>query len=67
MAHKPLITAGFVTFCCSMNTVSKLHAGIYFSAQGSCYAYTHAWTKLHNEVMSWVSGAYECHYARPEV
>ena len=27
--------------------------------------YTHAWTKLHNEVMSWISGAYECHYAWP--
>ena len=23
MAHKPLITAGFVTVCCSINTVSK--------------------------------------------
>ena len=23
--------------------------------------YTHAWTKLHNKVMSWISGAYECH------
>ena len=21
------------------------------------------WTKLHNEVRSWISGAYECHYA----
>ena len=27
------------------------------------YSYTHAWTKIHNEVMSWISGAYECHYA----
>ena len=27
--------------------------------------YTHAWTKLHNKVMSWISGAYECHYAWP--
>ena len=31
--------------------------------------YTHTWTKLHNNVMSWISGAYECHYAwsLPEV
>ena len=27
--------------------------------------YTHAWTTLHNKVMSWISGAYECHYACP--
>ena len=27
--------------------------------------YTHAWTKLHNKVMSWISGAYECIYAWP--
>ena len=27
--------------------------------------YTHAWTKLHNNVMSWISGAYECRYAWP--
>ena len=32
--------------------------------------YTHAWTKFHKyEVMSWIFGAYECHYAwlLPEV
>ena len=31
--------------------------------------YTRAWTKLHNKVMSLISGAYECHYAwlLPEV
>ena len=29
------------------------------------YSYTHSWTKLHNEVMSWIFGAYECHYAWP--
>ena len=27
--------------------------------------YTHAWTKLHNKVTSWISGAYECNYAWP--
>ena len=26
---------------------------------------THAWTKLHNEVMSRISGTYECHYSWP--
>ena len=25
--------------------------------------YTHAWTTLHNKVMNWISGAYECRYA----
>ena len=27
--------------------------------------YTPAWTKLYNEVMSWISGTNECHYAWP--
>ena len=62
MAHKPRKTAGFVTVCCSMSMVSKTLCS-HFSSQGSYYGYTHAWTKFHNEVMSWTSGAYECHYA----
>ena len=39
----------------------------HFSGHGSYYSYTHARTtcKLHNEVMSWIFGAYECHYAWP--
>ena len=36
-----------------------------FSGQGSFYGYTHAWTKLHKQVISWISGAYECYYAWP--
>ena len=37
----------------------------YFSGQRSYYGYTHAWTKVHNEVMSWISGSYGCHYVWP--
>ena len=54
IAHKPWITAEFVTICCSMS-------------------YTHTWTKLHTEVMSSISGAYDhdrvlvMHGALPEV
>ena len=40
MAHKPWITAEFVTVCCSMSVVSNT----------SCY--THTLTILHTEVMS---------------
>ena len=39
----------------------------HFACQGS-YSATHtkgAWTKLHNKVMSWISGTYECQYAWP--
>ena len=61
MAHKPWRTAGFVTVCCSMTVVSKTLCS-HFSSQGSYYGYTYTWTKL---VMSWISGAYECHYAWP--
>ena len=33
----------------------------HFSSQGSYYGYTQTWTKLHTEVMNWISGAnYEC-------
>ena len=51
--HKPRITPGFVTVCCSMSMVSKLCAAIspWISSQGSYYSYTHSWTTLHNEVM----------------
>ena len=30
----------------------------HFSCQGSYYGCTHAWTELHTEVMSWISGTY---------
>ena len=73
MAHKPCITVRFVTVCCSMSVVSKTscsQAGLlsymlkncsHFSGQGSYYGYTQTWTKLHTEVMNWISGAsYEC-------
>ena len=49
---------------CSMSKISKTLCS-HFSGQGSYYSYTHTWTKLHNEVMSWIFGAYECHYAWP--
>ena len=50
-------TMEFVTVCCSMKMVGKTLCS-HFSSQGSYYSYTHAWTKLHNEVMSWISGTY---------
>ena len=37
-----------------MSMVSKTSCS-HFTSQGSYYGYTHAWTKLHNEVMSWMS------------
>ena len=53
-----------LTVCCSINIISKTSCS-HFSIQGSYYGYTHAWTKLYNEVMNWISGAYESgHYAR---
>ena len=45
--------------------VSKTSYSHFFGQGLSYYSYTHAWTKLHNEVMSWIFGVYECHYARP--
>ena len=52
MAHKPLITEGFVTVCCSMSAVSKTSCS-HFSAQGSYYAtHTLGLTHLHSVVMT---------------
>ena len=48
MARKPLITAEFITVCCSMSMVSKTSCS-HFSAQGSYYA-TH--TLGHNVVVT---------------
>ena len=59
MAHKPWITAKFVTVCCSMSMVSNTSCSNFFG-QWSYWSYTHAFTKLHTEVMSWISCAYEC-------
>ena len=47
-----------------MSMVSKTSCR-HFSTQGSYYVFTHAWTKLHSEVMSSISATYECHYAWP--
>ena len=60
MAHKPWDLS--LSACCSMGTVSKILCS-HFSHQGRYYGCTHAWTKLQNEVRSWISGAYDCHYA----
>ena len=54
MAYKPCHCLLF-----HVSVVSKTLC-IHFSGQGSHYGYTHAWTKLHNEVMSWISGSYRC-------
>ena len=59
MAHKPWITAEFVTVCCSMSVVSNTLCSHFFG-QWSYWGYTHALTKLHTEVMSWISRAHEC-------
>jgi len=59
MVHKPWIMAEFVTVCCSMSMVSKTSCSHFFS-QWSYWGYTHALTKLHTEVISWISRAYEC-------
>ena len=59
-------TLGFVTVCCSMSIVSKTSYSHKFSLRSrKLLRYTHAWTKLHTEVMSWTSGTYKCHYAWP--
>jgi len=57
--------AGFVTVCCSMSMVSRTSCSD-FACQGS-YSATHTLglLKLHNKVMSWISGDYECHYPQP--
>ena len=46
LAHKPWITAGFVTVCCSMSMVSKnfMHPLLRLT---KLPRYTHASTKLH--------------------
>ena len=54
-------TMGFC-HCCSINMVGKTSCS-HFSSEGSYYGYTHTWTKLHNEVMSWISGPYEHHWS----
>ena len=67
-AHKPWITAGFVTVCCSMSMVSKTLYS-HFSSQGSYYtSYSHSWTKLHN-LLSWAESWHLYHYlwSLPEV
>ena len=54
MAHKPWITAGFVTVCCSMSRYGKQN---FVQPFFRCcyYSYTH---ELDNEVTSWISGNY---------
>jgi len=59
MAHKPWITAEFVTLCWSMSMVSNTLCSHFFG-QWSYWGYTHAFTNLHIEVMSWISCAYDC-------
>jgi len=49
MAHKPWITAEFVTVCCSMSMVSNTSCSHFFG-QWSYRGYTHAFTKLHTGV-----------------
>ena len=58
MAHKPWITAEFVTVCSSLSVVSNTSCSHFFG-QWSYWSYTHAFTKLHTKVMSC---AYECRY-----
>ena len=53
MAFKPWITAEFVTICCSMSVVMKLCADISMVKEAT--KATHTWTKLHTEVLSWIS------------
>ena len=48
-----------------MSMVLKQTSCSHFACQGSYYATHTHWTKHHNEVMSWISGVYECHYAWP--
>ena len=45
----------------SMSMVSK-NSCSHFSSQRSYYDFTYPWSKFHNEVMSWIAGAFECHY-----
>ena len=54
-----------VTVCCSMSMVSKTLYSHFTYQRSYTASYSHSWTKLHNEVMSWISGAYEYHYAWP--
>ena len=56
MAHKPWITAQFVTL------LFHERGKQYFVQRGqwSYWGCTHALTKLHTEVMGWTSRAYEC-------
>ena len=50
MAHKPWITAGFITVCCFMSMVSKNFVQTFlWSRKLLCYT---------QFVMSWISGAY---------
>ena len=50
---KPLITAGFVTVCCSMSAVSKTSCSHIF-AQGSYYT-THAWTQCSHDMAEYLA------------
>ena len=52
MAHKPRMTAGFVTVCCSMSMVSKTSCS-HFSIQGSYYGYTLHTLGLNFTMKSW--------------
>ena len=49
---------------CFMSMVSKNFVQPFLQSR-KLLRYTHAWTKLHNEVMSWILGAYEYHYSWP--
>ena len=64
MPHKSWITAGFATVCCSMSLVSKTSCS-HFVCQGSYYDTHTLGLNFTNKFMSWISGAYECHYAWP--
>ena len=59
MAHKPWITAEFVTVCCSMSLVSNTSC-THFFGQWSYILRLHICFKLHTEVMRWICRAYGC-------
>ena len=61
MAHKSWITAEFVTVCCSISVVKQYFVQPFLRLMKLTYwGYTHAFTNLHNEVIRWISHAYQC-------
>ena len=65
LEHQPWIIAGFVTAWVPFHEHGKQNSVQPFLRSRKLLRLHTCWTELHSEVMTWISGTYECHYAWP--